>query len=150
MKPVDQEIISKGDGDCFSACLASLLEIPLAQVPKFRRDYPEPQDMMPPAREWLAKSYGFSLISLQMEDRDSDFMGSDIRIIGAMEETPCIAGGKSPNFENCNHAVVGTVDGLGNFTMTHDPSPAKKGIIGFPKHIYLFVPLHPQLRCDHD
>lgn len=143
MKPVMQEIVDQGKGDCFSACLASILEVPLNSVPKFLRDNPAPADMMPPVREWIAKNFGLSLVTIQMEDRN-DFIGTDIRIIGALPETPCIAGGTSPNYPDTNHAVVGTIDGLGNFTMTHDPSPSGKGIVGFPKHIYLFVPMNPQ------
>ncbi len=146
MKPVMQEIVDAGKGDCFSACLASLLETPMSTVPKFRRDNPAPTDMMPAAREWLAANFGLSMVTLQMEDRAGDFIGSDIRIIGAMPETPCIAGGDSPNIEGVLHAVVGTVDGMGNFTMTHDPNPSGKGIVGFPKHIYLFVPLDSHIR----
>lgn len=148
MKRVVQEIVDAGKGDCFSACLATLLDIPISDVPKFRRDNPGPADMMPPVRDWLAKNFGMSLVTIQMEDREGDFIGADIRVIGAMPETPVIAGGQSPNFEGVNHAVVGTIDGLGNFTMTHDPNPSGKGIVGFPKHIYLFVPLHPHIRRD--
>jgi hypothetical protein len=144
MKPVMQEIIEKGSGDCFSACLASLLEVPLEDVPKFRRDNPFPNDMMGAAREWVKDRFGLSLVTIQMEDRAGDFIGTDIRIIGALKGTPCMAGGTSPNFEGVNHCVVGEIDGLGNFTMTHDPSPHQKGIEGFPKHIYLLVPLAPQ------
>lgn len=37
MKPVTQSRTGK-DGNCFSACLASILEIPLAKVPEFGGD----------------------------------------------------------------------------------------------------------------
>ncbi len=141
MKPVMQEIIDKGIGDCFSACLASLLEIELDRVPKFARDNPKPKDMMPDVRKWLSENFDISLVTIQMENREADFIGTDIRIIGAMPGTPCIAGGKSPNYKDTLHAVCGTIDGIGNFTMTHDPNPSGKGIVGYPQHIYLLVPM---------
>lgn len=144
MKPAFQEIIDAGIGDCFSACLASLLELPISAVPKFRRDNPAPKDMMKEARKWLAKNYGLSIITLQMEDRESDYIGSDLRIIGAFPETPCIAGGTSPNLPDASHAIVGQLDKQGrNFEMTHDPNPSGKGIVGYPKHLYFLVSLKP-------
>ena len=35
MKPVDQDKFGKPDGNCFSACVASILELPLSEVPAF-------------------------------------------------------------------------------------------------------------------
>ena len=141
MKPVMQEIVDKGVGDCFSACLASMLEVPMSIVPKFRKDNPDGDSMMGAARNWLAEHFNLSLITVQMEDRDSDFMGTDIRILGCAKDTPCIAGGTSPNYPDTLHAVVGVVNDLGNFTMTHDPNPTGRGIVGVPKHIYFSVSL---------
>lgn len=144
MKPVFQEIIDAGQGDCFSACLASLLEIPLAEVPKFRRDNPYPKNMVTAAREWCKERFDLSIITIQMEDLETA-SGEDIRIIGAFAGTPCIGGGTSPNLPNCLHAVVGELDEQGlNFRMTHDPNPSGKGIVGRPKHLYFLVPMKPQ------
>lgn len=143
MKPVFQEIISKGEGDCFSACLASLLEIPLADVPKFNRDNPYPKNMMDAARKWCADNFGLSIITIQMEDEESPyFTGKDIRVMGAVDGTPCIAGGASPNLPDCLHAVVGEIYGHFNFRMTHDPNPSGKGIVGKPKHLYFLIPMN--------
>lgn len=38
MKPVFQEIIDAERGDCMTACIASLLELPIASVPKWQAD----------------------------------------------------------------------------------------------------------------
>lgn len=38
MKPVEQTILTPPDGDCFAACVASILELPIASVP----NYPDP------------------------------------------------------------------------------------------------------------
>lgn len=141
MKPVYQQIVEKGTGDCFSACLASLLEIPLEDVPKFRRDNPVPNDMMSDARKWLKESFGLSIVTIQMEKELRT--GEDLRLIGGTAGTPCIAGGMSPNFEGVCHAVVGEIDEHGmNFRMTHDPNPSGKGIVGRPIHLYFLLPLN--------
>jgi hypothetical protein len=142
MKPVYQENVDAGTGDCFSACLASLLEIPLASVPKFRRDNPVPNDMMADARKWLAENFGLSIVTIQMAKEIRT--GEDIRIVGAVPGTPCIAGGVSPNVEDVCHAVVGEIDEHGmNFRLTHDPNPSGKGIVGGPLHLYFLVSLEP-------
>lgn len=142
MKPVYQEIIDAGIGDCFSACLASLLELPLEAVPKFRRDDPAPNDMMRAARKWLAENFGLSIVTIQMAKELRT--GEDIRIVGAWPGTPCIAGGVSPNLPDCFHAVCGEIDEHGmNFRMTHDPNPSGKGIVGLPVHLYFLVPMNP-------
>lgn len=142
MKPVFQENIDAGTGDCFSACLASILELPLDAVPKFRRDNPVPNDMMADARRWLAENFGLSIVTIQMEKELRT--GEDIRLIGAHPGTPCIAGGVSPNVEGVCHAVVGEIDEHGmNFRLTHDPNPSGKGIVGRPLHLYFLVSLNP-------
>lgn len=143
MTPVYQEIFDSGKGDCFSACLASLLELPLATVPKFRRDNPVPRDMMPAARKWLAEQFGLSLVTIQLDDPESEeFSGADIRLIGAVEGTLCILGGKSPNLPDTLHAVVAATDKHGmNFDIVHDPHPSGKGLSGYPLHLYFLVPL---------
>lgn len=35
MKPVHQTNFQRGTGNCFAACLASILEMPLEEVPNF-------------------------------------------------------------------------------------------------------------------
>lgn len=140
MKPVFQENVDAGTGDCFSACLATLLEIPLSRVPKFRAENPAPKDMMAAAREWLNDNYGLSIVTIKMEKELNSY--DDIRLVGAVGGTPCLAGGVSPNIEGAMHCVVGEVDRHGmNFVMTHDPNPSGKGIVGRPVNLYFLVPM---------
>jgi hypothetical protein len=147
MKPAYQEHIHAGEGDCFSACLASILEIPLSEVPKFRKENPYPNDMMKAARLWLAENFGLSIVTIQMEKEL--LTGEDLRLIGATPRTPVLAGGQSPNIEGVQHCVVGEIDEHGmNFVMTHDPNPSGKGILGRPMHLYLFVPLSVPKRIN--
>jgi hypothetical protein len=147
MKPVKQEIVDAGTGDCLSAALASLLELPTSAVPKFRRDNPEPGAMMDAARAWLAAEYDLALVTIQMESAKAweNLTGDDLRLIGATAHTPVLAGGVSPNVPGAQHCVVGELDTFGmNFHMTHDPAPSGKGIVGRPLHLYFLVPLHPE------
>lgn len=144
MKPVYQSTVDPLKGDCFSACLASLLEVPLDAIPRFAEQATErwgsPTRLMEIARPWLAENYGLSIVTIQMEQTLET--GADIRIIGAVPGTPCIAGGRSATFESGQHAVVGEIDEHGmNFRMTHDPNPSGKGIIDRPIHLYFLVPL---------
>lgn len=38
VKPVEQTILSPPDGNCFAACVASILELPVESVPNFRTE----------------------------------------------------------------------------------------------------------------
>lgn len=144
MKPIFQEIVDPIIGDCFSACLASVLELPLSRVPKFARDNPDPnQSFFPEVQTWLAKKYRMGIVAIQMEDRAGDFAGKDIRFIHGPKEQICIASVDSPNFEGRKHAVVGRVDSLGNFTLLHDPNRDGRPITTFPRVVYLLLPLNP-------
>lgn len=141
MIPVYQTIFKAGSGDCFSACLASLLELPLDSIPKFRRDETKEVSMMDAARTWLKERFGLSIITVQMAEEVET--GTDYRIINAFSDTPCIAGGVSPNNPGGHHAVVGVINDLEQFTMTHDPNPSNLGIVGDPVNLYFLVPMNP-------
>lgn len=139
MKPVFQTTVDPEKGDCFSAALASLLELPIEAIPRFAEIHGK-YNMMDAARPWLAEHHGLSIVTIQMEQELTT--GDDIRLIGAVPGTPCIAGGRSATFEGELHAVVGEIDEEGmNFRMTHDPNPAGRGIVGRPLFLYFLVPL---------
>lgn len=134
MIPITQEIITGDAGDCLSACLASLLELPLDAVPKFRRDH-GPSGMMPAARAWLADMSGLSLICISLKN-------ISIEGLGAAPGLMCIAGGRSPEPGGLYHAVVGRID-ADRFEMLHDPHPGARGIEGDPLALYFLVPVDP-------
>lgn len=134
MIPVKQEITTGDAGDCLSACLATLLELEIGEVPKFRRDH-GPEGMMPAARTWLAENYGFSLLRVCLKTTRSD----------RLESAPgqlCIAGGRSPVAGGLYHAVVGRI-GDDGFELLHDPHPEGLGILGEPLALYFLVPVDP-------
>jgi hypothetical protein len=136
MKPVTQEITTGGEGDCLSACLASLLELEIGQVPKFLRDYAE--GMLPAARSWLVENFGLSLICFYIEK-------VPIRWLGAAPGQLCIAVGRSAVPGGLYHAVVGRLSDEGRaFEIIHDPHPLRRGITGRPRALYFLVPVSPK------
>jgi len=95
MKPVYQTNTTKGEGNCFSACLASLLEIPCDDVPNF---FQQGVDYHTAVNHWL-RAHGFNLLQLH-----GDAM--DCFLFPWMVGCYAIASVPSQRFENTNHAVV--------------------------------------------
>ena len=52
MKPVKQKYNRYPDGDCFSACVASILEVPLKEVPRMKLGLSMP---LAPIYKWLQR-----------------------------------------------------------------------------------------------
>jgi hypothetical protein len=150
MKPVYQRIIDAGKGDCFAACLASILELPLESVPNFRALETPEADMNKLAREWLKENYNLSLVCIY--NGKEIISGEDFRVIGGLVGTPCIGTVISPNFENAQHAVVGQIDKHGmNFELLHDPNPNGKEIKTRPLFLQFLVPMNPaQLKISEN
>ena len=134
MKPVTQEITTGNKGDCLSACLATLLELKIGDVPKFRRDY-GPYAMLPAARAWLAKTFRLSLVRV-------DLRHHPFEKLGVAPGQLCIAGGRSPVTGGLYHAVVGRIGEDGHcFETLHDPHPKRRGLQGKPVALYFLVPM---------
>lgn len=101
MRPVHQRILGPPDGDCFAACVASILELPLERVPNFHslRDLP----WLNRWRGWLAPAN----LGIVWHSSDSD------RPPGyAIQSVP------SPRFAGHGHAIV-----CWNGRPVHDPWP---------------------------
>jgi hypothetical protein len=54
--------------DCFSACLASLLAVPLETVPHFYVRSSTVRDFYTKAQRWLAKHHGLTLVTVLRPD----------------------------------------------------------------------------------
>lgn len=100
---------SSGNGDCFTACLASLLELPLWMVPPFHMMYGRP-DTFSRIDQWLARFFNMEL----------EFV-DDIKNPGDLPEFYIVLG-KSPR-NNEGHAVV-----YSKGVLAHDPNPAGGGV----------------------
>lgn len=112
MKPVDQANFTPTGGDCFSACVASILEMPLAEVPFFNE---------PPAEEWWPRFKSW----LHARDLDATFYDNSCGDVALHHVPPgfSIAGGASRRFTGVMHACVASY-GL----VVHDPHPSRAGL----------------------
>jgi len=129
MKPVFQEIIDPNKGDCFSACLASILECNLADIPKFaQRD-----GDLSKVNDWLTER-GLAMVSFKLPLRRNFAFGV------MTSKTYAIAGYKSPTFKNSVHAVVVEIErGGSRITVAHDPNPNTKQVTGYPFIVYVLT-----------
>jgi len=114
MVPVDQTIFEKGRGNCFAACLASILECEITDVQNFPDGVA--YDWRRIINEWLAPlklHYIDMLLNGDGRDELSAFWGYHI------------ISGISPRDNKINHAVVGF-----NGEIVFDPHPSRDGLIG--------------------
>lgn len=136
MKPVQQTIIDKDKGNCLSACLASLLELPLEEVPNFVWHFKN--NFGDAVQLWL-RARGFAWLRIRMPKEIKT--GDDIRF-HALPEVLCLATGKSPRGDYF-HSVVGRITGGHNFELVHDPHPSGKGLDGMPTCVEFLIPVDP-------
>lgn len=124
MKPVMQTVTGR-HGNCFSACLASLFECDIDDVPNFY-DVAGDDDAAwwGAVRDWL-RARGFGIMFLELKDPAH---------IGLFEGW-FIVSGKSGR--GLDHATVWR-DG----EMRHDPHPTKEGLIE-ADGIDMIYPLNP-------
>lgn len=125
MKPVDQEFLHKPEegsvGDCLRACLASVLELPIADVPHFAKLYPTAPECWCEVFDWL-------------EDRGHEYVY--VGLINLDRDRFYIASGPSPR--SGRHAVV-----CKGSEVIHDPHPSKSGLTG-SKATWVFAELQKQ------
>jgi len=128
MTPVDQEFLHLPEqgqqGDCMRAALASLLDLPIAEVPHFAQ-----LDADGKGNFWLlvaefCRRQGFAFVMMR-----GAFLWADDVIYHLIS-------GPSPRNPGGTHAVVGQ-NGLVHF----DPHPSRAGLDGEPSdwHHYLLV-----------
>lgn len=134
MTPVDQTRFFCGNpgdpaesapGNCWTACIASLLDLTLTEVPdeaEFWKPGMTPSQSWIPymkeAHRWL-RGRGFVLVEVQA--KHVNYQGP-IEIFKSMH---CILSGPSPRNKDVFHAVVGR----GN-EIVHDPHPSRAGLLG--------------------
>lgn len=102
MKKYNQKIVSNGIGDCFPACMATVLQLPLEVLPN---------DHSPAWHNiWAAFLSQFGLDLIYGSPKDAIWVGGF-----------WIATVKSINYKETSHAIV--MDGIKVF---HDPSTKKR------------------------
>jgi hypothetical protein len=125
MIKVYQTRYGKEKGNCYQACLASVLELPLEDVPDFCNLYKEPFGAWQiEANKWL-RQFGLATITCS-----NDFSDSDMK--ERFRDCYLIVTGKNSN--GINHCVVWQ-----NGKTVHNPNKNCKGIK--PETIDLIFPL---------
>jgi hypothetical protein len=127
MIPVDQDRFGPIEGNCFSACVASILDLNLVDVPRFMDD----------GERWLNTFFRW----LAERGLQPDYYGHPDWC--AAESAPSrdipkgysIMSGWSPRHENTLHSVVAR-DGV----MVHDPHPSRAGLNGGAQDFITIVP----------
>lgn len=128
MIPVDQDefydpnrSIGEQRGNCWSATLASMLELPLAEVPNFVQiDVDGGENWWMHTQHWLAeRGYRLQMLWFGIEPVHMHY----------------IACGRSPRAEGLYHSVV-YLDG----ELAHDPHPSRAGILDIT-NLYRLEPL---------
>jgi hypothetical protein len=120
MKPVDQTTFGAPGGNCLSACVASILHLPIEDVPYFMSNDIDGKAWRQKLSTWL-KARGFYPM----------FLGGWAKIPGVHMVT-----GRSPRNVG-THCVVAIGD-----VIVHDPHPSRAGIKRATQKIML-VPFEP-------
>lgn len=116
MIPVDQTTFGVSRGNCFSACVASLLELPIADVPFFMGD----EQWWSSFNDWL-RPRGFYALCVMLP---AEAHPPGLNILS----------GKSPRGP---HAVVAH-----GIDVIHDPHPSRAGLLT-REDVIVLVPLDP-------
>lgn len=144
MKPVLQSILGYDKeagvhGDCFRACVASVLELSLEEVPHFaalpRKQTPAGAiDWWEQFQEWLMER-GLYAVEVHLGKH----------VLSPLPEVWCIVTGKSPRGDYA-HCCVGRWNGP-LCDLIHDPSGSKLFFSeAGPKHVLFFAALNPEQR----
>lgn len=127
MRPIDQTRFGDPDGNCLSACLASLLELPLDEVPHFTGE-----GWRHRLDEWLAARGQWVLAFAPPEPSSLDDAAA---WLDAAVRGYAIVSGRSPR--GLLHATVWRGGEL-----VHDPHPSRAGLLGV-QDVLVLVPLDP-------
>ena len=128
IQPVKQITFGEGHGNCWAACLASLLHMDVEMVPNFCGDFAP--DWFEKTQEWLRERGLYCVeISLCQEHQ----------FVIPLPPVHVIITGKSPRGD-FNHCIVGRVDG-GEIVNAHDPHPDGTFLDGEPKWIAFLAAL---------
>ncbi len=125
MIPVNQTVIDFGRGNCLSACLASIMELPIEEVPNFREKAGVEGDMVGFINKWLAP-LGLHYFAVDMLAGCGTWHSLD---------TYCVFSVPSQMNEKGTHAVVGKFERVWHedrktwgvhWSIVHDPNPNNK------------------------
>jgi hypothetical protein len=132
VKRVDQTRFGTPGGNCYQACIASILEVDLEDVPDFCNNNWE-GDWANDLNQWL---YPFGLFNLEVE-----FDKSEQSALKWMTDNCwCVAVVPSADGGGASHAVV-----WHKGCVIHDPHPSRAHMHATPKMLEIFVARDPAL-----
>ena len=129
-RPVPNAVLQTTPTNCFRACVATILGLPIDDVPTACDGATWDWDAF---QDWLA-TRGLQAIEVGF--------GGGGTIYPVRRPVRCIVSGYSPR--KCltgRHAVVGSLLGLEGFELEHDPNPATQWLDDEPTHATFFVPI---------
>lgn len=129
MKPVDQTTFGFPGGNCFSACVASILELSIEEVPYFMGDMSDNHDWLERFAEWLAPR-GLYPVHSMMGDGPDGWAPRGLHVMSG--QSP-----RHPDGPERLHSVVAR-----GREMLHDPHPLKRGLLSIRDTVIL-VPFDP-------
>lgn len=126
MKKVYQTKFDDNLGDCFRACIASIFEFPIKEMPNFWEQTQDVSEFWRLNNSWLAEHKNFKFINFELSVEHKHII----------DDLLCVACAKSPR-GNADHAVVW------QNKLIHDPHPSEAGLAEEPDTFTLFLPLDP-------
>jgi hypothetical protein len=135
MKKVYQTIFGVPNGNCFQACIASILECELKDLPNFMEDGPD--SFGGNLKEWESVM-PFKLFDVRFDNEESrDFSIKDLVLIATIDKM---------YGDDRAHSVI-----MKNGKIIHDPMPGDKRSnrkISEPIYYTIFIPKEPQKHFD--
>jgi len=132
MKPVKQSILHDPEnnqyGDCFRACIASLLELPIDEVPHVLNS-PKPSRWYEDILQWLGKR-GLAYIEYRVTDEDMKHW----QLLWGVDNLHIyhIITGQSPRDKKIYHSVIGL-----NGQIVFDPHPDNTGLVSIKSYGFI-------------
>lgn len=133
MKKIDQTKFGAPDGNCFAACVASILGLEIEDVPEFQwgEDGKVDEDGWWLRFEKWLRERGWSVMMFPINENTDPLPWIPAGI-------PLLTGGKSPR-GNFLHSIV-----YMSGKVFHDPHPSRAGFVnGVTQDVAAFFPLEP-------
>ena len=135
MKKVYQTVVDKDKGNCMQATIASILELPLDDVPNFIEFDKKPgtSSQSELIRYLSTKGYDYCYINRGRHD-STEFLRKVAKFDGGVNGF-FYASVPSQSFEGCGHAVVIDTD----LNIVHDPNPNQLALNLTPDDVEGFI-----------
>ncbi len=136
--PVDQTTFGVPGGNCLSACIASILQLGIEEVPYFMSNDVNGREWITKLATWLVQFGLYPVVVTGLASGQLGYVAAHLVIKGFagvhILQGPTVRGG--------THAVVG----VGN-TIIHDPHPSRAGLVSISERT-LLVPYKPHLILE--